>query len=397
MTIEFQFVEIINTILITGVVYGIIFWGVIFLSSKRKGKPLLFLSFMILMISLNNLQAWMIDMGFTSSLVYIKHLRVPWYFLCMPLFYVFLVYYSKIQMKVISFLYISLSIFFLLILIRLSLIVYTQVYQFEALETKQLIDRYSSIEEIIGFIYSLFIFVHTIIMLTKNKKWFEYVLQYDDLRWINHFLFMGIIIIVIWVVAIYRDNQNGGFSTPQIYYPLRLATSVLIYWVGFKGLFRYRVMEDRIVLRENIKKGINTKKIQALNIDLSGIPFDKSQEIKSERQKQLFDDIQSYVLEHKKFTDPYLSLESLAKELKISKGHLSFLINTYSGQNFSDYINELRVVQVKKWILDHDFVNYTIESIGLESGFNSKSTFYNAFKKFTDLTPSQFKQMNLSN
>lgn len=92
----------------------------------------------------------------------------------------------------------------------------------------------------------------------------------------------------------------------------------------------------------------------------------------------------------------YLSLESLAKELNMSKGHLSFLINTYSKLNFSDYINSFRVAQVKNWILDHDFVNYTIESIGLESGFNSKSTFYSAFKKFTGLTPSQFKQMNLA-
>jgi len=155
-------------------------------------------------------------------------------------------------------------------------------------------------------------------------------------------------------------------------------------------------MEDRIVLRENIKKGINTKNIQALNIDLSDTLFDNSHEIKSEKQQQLFDNIESYVKDHKKFTDPYLSLEALAEELNMSKGHLSFLINTYSEHNFSDYINAFRVDQVKKWILDHDFVNYTIESIGLESGFNSKSTFYTAFKKFTDLTPSQFKQMNLS-
>jgi AraC-like DNA-binding protein len=155
-------------------------------------------------------------------------------------------------------------------------------------------------------------------------------------------------------------------------------------------------MEDRIVLRENIKKGISTKRIKALNIDLSDIPLDNSHNIKSKKQQQLFDDIQSYVKDHKRFTDPYLSLESLAHELKISKGHLSFLINSYSGYNFSDYINAFRVDQVKEWILDHDFVNYTIESIGLESGFNSKSTFYTSFKKFTDITPSQFKQINIS-
>ena len=111
MTIDQPIVQIFNTILITGVVYGIIFSTVIFLSKKRKGKPLLFLSFTVLFISLNNLQAWMIDMGYTSTNIYIAHMRVPWYFLCMPIFYVFLVYYSKIQKKVHSFLYTSLGIF----------------------------------------------------------------------------------------------------------------------------------------------------------------------------------------------------------------------------------------------------------------------------------------------
>jgi len=172
-------------------------------------------------------------------------------------------------------------------------------------------------------------------------------------------------------------------------------TTILIYWVGFKGLFRYRVMEDRIVLRENINKGISSKKLKELNVDTSGINNDTSEKVKSEKQQQLFNNIHLYVKDHKIFTDPFLSLESLAEDINMSKGHLSFLINTYSERNFSEYINEFRVDQVKYWILDKDFVNYTIESIGLESGFNSKSTFYTAFKKFTDLTPSQFKQMHL--
>ena len=395
MTIDSPIVQFINTILITGVVYGISFFGVIFFTKKRKGKPLFFLSFIVLFISLNNLQTWLIAMDYTSSNVYVKNMRIPWYFLCMPLFYVFLVYYSKIHKKVISFLYLSLSLFGFLVLLRFSLIVYTQINQFKFLDTIQYIDQYSVLEEMVSFIYTIFIFIYAIMMLTKNKKWFEYVLQYDDLRWIKHFLLLGVLILVIWITAIFRNFLIGGFSSPHIYSPLRLVTSLLIYWVGFKGLFRYRVLEDRIVLRENITKEISSKKLEGLNLEQSGNVFDKSNIVKSEKQQNLFDRINIFVKNHKKFTDPYLSLESLAEEIRMSKGHLSFLINTYSEKNFSDYINGFRVDQVKNWILDDEFENYTIESIGLESGFNSKSTFYTAFKKFTDLTPSQFKQMNL--
>ena len=42
--------------------------------------------------------------------------------------------------------------------------------------------------------------------------------------------------------------------------------------------------------------------------------------------------------------------------------------------------------------MEKEYVDYTIVSIGLESGFNSKSTFYSAFKKFTNLSPTQFKK-----
>ena len=68
---------------------------------------------------------------------------------------------------------------------------------------------------------------------------------------------------------------------------------------------------------------------------------------------------------------------SLAEKQKISVSHLSKLINSFSNYNFSDYINSLRIEQAKKLLDDDSFDQYTIVAIGLESGFNSKSTFYN--------------------
>ncbi|WP_407920992.1 helix-turn-helix domain-containing protein [Flavobacterium cellulosilyticum] len=62
------------------------------------------------------------------------------------------------------------------------------------------------------------------------------------------------------------------------------------------------------------------------------------------------------------------------------------------GYNFLDYINLLRVEKVKKYLIKSDYSSYTIVAIGLECGFNSKSTFYTAFKKFTNVTPSEFKE-----
>ena len=84
-------------------------------------------------------------------------------------------------------------------------------------------------------------------------------------------------------------------------------------------------------------------------------------------------------------------METITNELGISKSHFSKLVNTYSNYNFSDFVNALRVEQAKKFLSNDDFSAYTIVAIGLECGFNSKSTFYSAFKKFTSETPTTFR------
>jgi AraC-like DNA-binding protein len=75
----------------------------------------------------------------------------------------------------------------------------------------------------------------------------------------------------------------------------------------------------------------------------------------------------------------------------MSESSISHSIKKGSNYNFPDYINSLRVEKAKILLTDTDFKSYTILSIGLECGFNSKSTFYLAFKKFTNTTPSLFR------
>jgi AraC-like DNA-binding protein len=392
MVNESSIEAIFNTILITSVIYGFIFIAVLFFSKKKKGKPLLFLGLIVLFISLNNLQAWLIDLGFTCPIVYIKYLRIPWYFLCMPLFYAFLVHYLKIQRKINSFLNLTVGLFIFGIIARILLIYYTQIIN--EIDPSIILKKFNSYEEIGSFSYALIILIYPIFIFKKNRELLKFVMNYDDLVWIRHFLNMGGVILFFWLISIVINFNGNKFSEPIIYYPLRLCTSVLIYWIGFKGLLRYRLMEDRIMLRESLKSELrlNTKNLELVNASIEIINNNQT-----EKQHELFNKINTYILEQKKYLDPYMSLESLSEELNMSSGHLSSLINKYSNMHFSDYINDYRVKQVKKIIIDETYAHYTIVAIGLESGFNSKSTFYAAFKKFTNLSPIQFKKQFAAN
>jgi AraC-like DNA-binding protein len=65
-------------------------------------------------------------------------------------------------------------------------------------------------------------------------------------------------------------------------------------------------------------------------------------------------------------------------------------------KNFYDLVNGYRVEEAKRLLLDPKNTNYTILSVGFEAGFNSKTTFNTVFKKFTGLTPTDFRKKELN-
>jgi AraC-like DNA-binding protein len=87
-----------------------------------------------------------------------------------------------------------------------------------------------------------------------------------------------------------------------------------------------------------------------------------------------------------------LSLQSLAERLKISPHHLSQILNGKLARNFYDYINELRVAHAKQAMLKNP--QQAIIDIAFESGYNSKNSFYNAFKRHTGMTPSDYRRQH---
>ncbi len=90
------------------------------------------------------------------------------------------------------------------------------------------------------------------------------------------------------------------------------------------------------------------------------------------------------------YKSPDIKLRDLADELSVSTHRLSQLLNDNLGKSFTQYLNELRTEEAKKLIQTHH--QFTLEAIGREAGFSSRSTFYTAFKKMTGKTPAQFKR-----
>jgi AraC-like DNA-binding protein len=100
--------------------------------------------------------------------------------------------------------------------------------------------------------------------------------------------------------------------------------------------------------------------------------------------------LEKEIRDNKLYKDPNLKLSELAQRINISAHQLSQLLNDNLGKSFSTYINECRIQEACKLITTDD--RLTFEAIGYEVGYNSKSTFYAAFRKVKDTTPALYKE-----
>lgn len=359
--------------MIAGVIQGFLFILITSFGKRSREKSLVFLNLVVLFLSLNNLQIALIDNVFTEANFFVRNLLIPFYVLIFPSFYLFLIHYLKIEKKITSFFYWTIAIFLIEISIRVFFLpLYNQ-------NSNSTIARYAQIEEIVNAVYSLFIFSKAAELVFKKSHLYQYVLRYDNIKWLKNFLFFGSLLLILWVLAIVLNLDSFLHPKIVIYYPLRLFSSFLLYWIGYQGFFNYYLLSDRIEIRNVIEKQTSKNKPQT--------PFEANS-----KKIEKFNEIENYIIESSCYLEPSLSLKSLSEELKISVSLLSQIINQGSQHNFSDYINQFRVNKAKEFLKDKSFENYTIESIGLECGFNSKSAFYAAFKKFTSLTPIAYRE-----
>lgn len=113
-----------------------------------------------------------------------------------------------------------------------------------------------------------------------------------------------------------------------------------------------------------------------------------------ENGKDILNRINELIETQKLYLNQNLKLDELANQVGTSKHTLSRVLNEEYSHGFSNYIKEYRVNEAKQLIATRP--ELSLEGIGYEAGFSSKSSFFSAFKKIANCTPASYKRSILT-
>lgn len=136
----------------------------------------------------------------------------------------------------------------------------------------------------------------------------------------------------------------------------------------------------RVIVNEDEKNSMENTEKPEIKYKYSQLTNEQKQDIKNS--------IIYYINNSRNYFNIDYSINTLAKDLDISRSYISQVINELFKQNFSNFLNEYRIKEARKILSTPNNLIYTIESIAELVGYRSKSAFNKAFKKYIGVTPS---------
>lgn len=152
-------------------------------------------------------------------------------------------------------------------------------------------------------------------------------------------------------------------------YMISIASSFFIYFIGYHSFQRQEVLRMYEQSKYDKSSLSETAAVSILN------------ELKTVMQKE------------KPYLNSTLKLPELSTRLELTQNQISQVINDLEGKNFSDFVNSYRIDLARELLLDSS--EKRIIEVAYASGFNTKASFNGVFKKFTGMSPSQFKESQL--
>lgn len=343
--------------------------------TERKLESRLFAAFLII----NAIDISGIFMHLFVESYNLKAFKISAYLLVMPLFYLYVnaVCYSDFTLK-------RKHLLHLIPFIVANLILVPRLYLAEgaakeAFFTTMWHSPEMFVYQLIGELQFFFYIVAVFIVLKKYKK--IYLENYTNPNTLLYqWLFqLTLIFLFIHVCIIFKNIiRYTAYNDLFIWIHIVAGASFLLAacWFILKALNYpelFRRIDSTLQPTEDFAETLETEHT--------------TDETKSSQIEQL----RKFMAEKEPFLEPSLTIQELADQVNIPVRELSVLINHHLNQHFFDFVNEYRVKKAMTLLKDPTKKEYTVLEILYEVGFNSKSSFHTSFKKYTNQTPTAFR------
>jgi len=218
-------------------------------------------------------------------------------------------------------------------------------------------------------------------LLRQHRIQIQDKLSYSEninLNWLRLLLISLLVVYFLWLTKVFISDWFQLEETFDIIVGLSLV--LLIYSMGYLGL-RQPIIFTQIKTDDSKKNHNETENKKYIKSSLS-----------ADSSKAFLKELQQLMQQEKPYLDNKLSLTQLANKMGISSNYLSQTINEQLKVNFFDFINSYRIQDAKERLENPLRKNENILTVAMDCGFNSKSAFYNAFRKQLGMTPSQYRK-----
>lgn len=274
---------------------------------------------------------------------------------------------------------------------------------------------------LIPFIITNVVFLFRLYLLSDAEKKLFYVHRDQSPEMFYMFLVLGLQTViysigVFLVLKRYREIFQENYTNPRTsifkwVFQIAVVLFVIYYLSIIKNMVRYAALDFLWIWSNTILqllvlivtcwfvlkalnypelfRGIDSKLLLAKDI----LPKDNT-EIKDNQNEIITNQISAlklYMTEKEPFLDPSLTIQELSNQIDIPVRDLSVLINHHMNQHFFDFVNEYRIQKAMEILKNPSKKDLTVLEILYEVGFNSKSSFNTSFKKYTNLTPTAYR------
>ena len=216
-----------------------------------------------------------------------------------------------------------------------------------------------------------YLFICYSLIKSKLKSTSKVTLNYAqvEVSWLKTFIIIDIAIMLLSApLCFYFANERTTLIIAQ------LAMDIQFMYIFVKSAWQTGIFTSENVVEIKSKESV-------LKID-------------DQTAEDYFKILIEFINEKKPYLNEDCNIQNVSDQTGISIHHLSNILNKRVNKSFPDFINEFRINDAKKILNSTQFEKITLEAIGYECGFGSKSSFNKAFKKFTNLTPSEYRLKN---